>query len=339
MDGESESTKNDLEGKIAVYITYNGLPLFYLPYSPKNDDYILMSSFLHTIDILAKETRENIGKSADFYGFALLDKIQVEILEFIDDDLDSKDKIRLFLQTPYGRSPVNRTPIATLFGATRAIISKIKRGKVNPYIQNETIKFYQEKLKESGYTSEKVMSELKYLKPSQIHSSKVMPIMLFSIEEEEDKPGAYKLEEIGNYNHSKYKSNPVRNEDGKLTFEADLIIGLAEALKTYQTAAHIKTEAILLRFRDYSLSFSYKEDGLPVISVFIMGQGDPMEMNRYLNAYRQLELESGKWYILQLLLKKFLRKRLNLFLKKRLINISVLLIINVMNSIIEIFEI
>ena len=88
-----------------------------------------------------------------------------------------------------------------------------------------------------------------------------MPIMLFSIEAQEEKLKSYKLEEIGNYNFNRYKRNPVRNEEGKLTFEADLIIGLAEALKSYQTAANIKTEAILLRFRDYSLSFSYKKDG------------------------------------------------------------------------------
>lgn len=294
MDIESKSTKNELEGNIAVYITYNGLPLFCLPYNSKNDDYILTSSFLHTIDILAKETRKDIGKSADFYGFAITDKIQVEIMEFIDDDLESKEKVRLFLETPYGKSPINRRPIAALFGATRAIISKIKKNEINPVIQNETIKYFKEKLMESGYTSERVMSELEYLKGSQIYSSKVMPIMLFSVEPEEEKLNTYKLEEIGNYNISKYKSNPVRNEEGKLTFEANLIIGLADALKSYQTAANIKTEAILLRFRDYSLSFSYKEDGFPVISVFIMGQGNLMEMNRYLSDFRKLELESAK---------------------------------------------
>jgi len=294
MDIESESTKNELDGKVAVYITYNGLPLFCLPYKPNNDDYILTSSFLHTIDILAKETRENIGRSADFYGFALIDKIQVEIMEFIDDNLESKDKVRFFLETPYGKSPLNRRPIAALISATRAIISKIKKNEINPVIQNETIKYFKEKLIESGYTSEKVISELEYLKASQIHSSKVMPIMLFSIEAEVEKFKAYKLEEIGNYNISKYKSNPVRNEEGNLTFEADLIIGLAKALKSYQTAAHIKTEAILLRFRDYSLSFSYKEDGLPVISVFILGQGDLMEMNRYLSDFKKLELDFVK---------------------------------------------
>jgi len=294
MDIESESTKNELEGKIAVYITYNGIPLFCLPYNPNNDDYILMSSFLSTIDILAKETRKNIGRSADFYGFALIDKIQVEIMEFIADDLESRDKVRLFLKTPYGKSPINRSPLAALFGATRAIISKIKKNEINPVIQNETIKYFKEKLIESGYTSERVMSELEYLKGSQIYSSKVMPIMLFSVEPEEEKLNTYKLEEIGNYNISKYKSNPVRNEEGKLTFEANLIIGLADALKSYQTAANIKTEAILLRFRDYSLSFSYKEDGFPVISVFIMGQGNLMEMNRYLSDFRKLELESAK---------------------------------------------
>lgn len=294
MDIESKSTKNELEGNIAVYITYNGLPLFCLPYNSKNDDYILTSSFLHTIDILAKETRKDIGKSADFYGFAITDKIQVEIMEFIDDDLESKEKVRLFLETPYGKSPINRRPIAALFGATRAIISKIKKNEINPVIQNETIKYFKEKLIESGYTSERVMSELEYLKGSQIYSSKVMPIMLFSVEPEEEKLNTYKLEEIGNYNISKYKSNPVRNEEGKLTFEANLIIGLADALKSYQTAANIKTEAILLRFRDYSLSFSYKEDGFPVISVFIMGQGNLMEMNRYLSDFRKLELESAK---------------------------------------------
>lgn len=294
MDIETESNKNEFKGKIAVYITYNGIPLFCLPYTPGNDDYILMSSFLHTIDILAEETRENIGRSADFYGFALIDKIQVEIMEFIDDDLESVDKVRLFLETPYGKSPINRRPIAALFSATRAIISKIKKNEINPIIQNETIKYFKEKLVESGYIPEKVINELEYLTTSKIHSSKVMPIMLFSIEAGEEKINAYKLEEIGNYNIRKYKSNPVRDEKGKLTFETDLIIGLAEALKSYQTAAHIKTEAILLRFKDYSLSFSYKEDGLPVISVFIIGQGDLMEMNRYLSDFRKLELESAK---------------------------------------------
>ncbi|MHA1467683.1 MAG: hypothetical protein ACTSP6_06340, partial [Promethearchaeota archaeon] len=136
MDIETESNKTEFKGKIAVYITYNGIPLFCLPYTPGNDDYILMSSFLHTIDILAEETRENIGRSADFYGFALIDKIQVEIMEFIDDDLESVDKVRLFLETPYGKSPINRRPIAALFSATRAIISKIKKNEINPVIQN-----------------------------------------------------------------------------------------------------------------------------------------------------------------------------------------------------------
>jgi hypothetical protein len=289
MSKKTELEKTDWKEKVAVYITYDGVPLFNLPYETDDDNYILMSSFLHTIDILAKETRKKIGRSADFYGFDLINNIKIEVIEIANEDLESNNKIRLFLQTPYGKEPINRSTIMTLFNATRAIISKIHHNEISLIHRAETAKYFKEKLKEAGYTPDRILSELKRLTES--HFSNNMPISLFSIEKEEKDEDGYKLEEIGNYNAGNYKKNPVKNESGKLTFDPELIISLAGALKSYQSVANIKTNSITLRFRDYSLGFYYKKDGLPVISVFMKGTGNIEEMKRYHNNLRNLELE------------------------------------------------
>jgi hypothetical protein len=290
MSNAMDTEKKDWKEKIAVYITFNGLPLFNLPYIPDDDSYILMSSFLHTIDILAEETRKKIGRSADFYGFDLVNSIQVEVLEIIDEDLESKNKIRLFIQTPYGKEPINRSSIIALFGATRAIIPKINNNEINLIYKNKTMKYFKEKLRERGYTPDKVMSELAHLTVSQAHFSHYIPIMLFSIEKEERNKEEYKLQEIGNYNKGNYKKNPIKDEDGTLSFDSGLINSLADALKSYQSVANIQTESIIMRFRDYSLMFYYKKDGLPVISVFIMGTGNIEEMKRYHDDLRKLDI-------------------------------------------------
>ena len=285
---EAGSEKKDWKEKIAVYITINGVPLFNLPYKTDDDSYILMSSFLHTIDILAEETRKKIGRSADFYGFDLVNNVQVEVVEIIDEDLESNNKIRLFLQTPYGKEPNNRSSIVALFGATRAIIPKIKNNEINLIHKTETAEYFKEKLKERGYTPDRVMSELEHLTVSQTNSTNYMPISLLSIEKEEKDENGYKLEEIGNYNEGNYKKNPIKTEAGKLTFNSELIISLADALRSYQSAAYIEKESILLRFRDYSLGFYYKKDDLPVISVFITGKGNIEEMKKYHDDLRKL---------------------------------------------------
>lgn len=291
MSNKVGSKKKNWNEKIAVYITFNGVPLFNLPYKTDDDSYVLMSSFLHTIDILAKETRKNIGRSADFYGFDLVDNIQVEVIEISSEDLDSENKIRLFLQTPYGKTPINRRSIIALFGATREIILKIKNNEINPIYKSETADYFKAKLEEKGYTPEKVMRELERLTVSQAHTSNFMPISLLSIEKKEKDEEGYKLEELGNYNEGNYKKNPIKTEAGKLTFDSGLIIGLAEALKSYQSAANMETESIILRFRDYTLGFYYKKNDLPVISVFIMGMGNIEEMKRYHDDLRKIELE------------------------------------------------
>ena len=291
MSNKVGSKKKDLKEKIAVYITINGVPLFNLPYKTDDDSYLLMSSFLHTIDILAKETRKKIGRSADFYGFDIVDNIQVEVIEIIDEDLKSDKNIRLFLQTPYGKEPNNRSSIVALFGVARAIIPKIKNNEINPIDQLETTKYFKEKLKERGYTPDRIMSELKHLTVSQAQFSNYMPISLFSIEKAEKDEEGYKLEEVGNYNEGNYKKNPIKNDIGKLTFDSGLIIALADALKSYQSAANIETESIMLRFRDCSLGFYYKKDALPAIGVFIMGGGNFEEMKRYHDDLRKLEIE------------------------------------------------
>lgn len=291
MSEKSELEKKNQKENVAVYITFNGVPLFNLPYRKDDDSYILMSSFLHTIDILAKETRKKIGRSADFYGFDLVNNIQVEVLEIIDEKFETDNKIRLFLQTPYGKEPNNRSSIGTLFSVARSIISKIQNKEINIVHKAQTEKHFKEKLEEAGYTPDRIMSELKQLTVSQAQFSNYMPISLFSIEKEEIGEESYKFEEIGNYNVGNYKKNPVKNDVGKFTFDSGLIISLADALKSYQSAANIETESIILRFRDYSLGFYYKKDGLPVISVFLMGTGNIEEMKRYHNDLKNLDLK------------------------------------------------
>jgi len=291
MSNETSSDKTDWKQKVAVYITINGVPLFNLPYKTDDDSYILMSSFLHTIDILAEETRKKIGRSADFYGFDLINNIQVEVIEIIGEDLGSKNKIRMFIQTPYGKTPINRSPIVALFGATQEIVTKIKNNEINLIYKNISTEYFKEKLEEKGYTLDKVMSELQRLTASQAHSSNYMPIMLLSIEKDQKNEKGYKLEEIGNYNDDNKKKNPIKTEEGSLSFDSDLIISLAEALKSYQSAANIETESIILRFRDYSLGLYYKQNNLPIISVFIMGKGNIEEMKRYHNDLRKLILK------------------------------------------------
>jgi len=291
MSEKTDLEKKDGKEKIAVYITVNGVPLFNLPHKKDDDSYILMSSFLHTIDILAEETRKKIGRSADFYGFDLINNIQVEVIEIISENLETKNKIRLFLQTPYGKTPINRSPIAALFSATREIIPKIKNKEINLIYKSETAEYFKEKLEAIGYTPERIMSELENLTMSQLHSSNYMPISLFSIEKDEINEKEHKLEEIGNYNEKYYKINPIKNETGKLTFDSGLIIALADALKSYQSAANIATESVILRFRDYSIGFYYKKDDLPVISVFMIGKGNIEEMKRYHNDLKKLKLE------------------------------------------------
>lgn len=291
MSKKADLKRRDWKEKIALYITFNGMPLFYLPHKKDDDSYILMSSFLHTIDILAEETRQKIGRSADFYGFDLVNNIQVEVIEVISENLETKNKIRIFLQTPYGKTPTNRSSIIALFGATRAIIPKIKNKEINLIYKSDIAKYFKEKLEERGYTSERIMSELENLTISQLHSSNYMPISLFSIEKEEKNKKGHKLEEIGNYNDGYYKNNPVKNEAGKLTFDSSLIIALADTLKSYQSAANREIESVILRFRDYSLGFYYKKDDLPVISVFMIGKGDIEEMKRYYDDLRKLELK------------------------------------------------
>ncbi|MFX1338248.1 MAG: hypothetical protein ACFFDK_06545 [Promethearchaeota archaeon] len=291
MTEKDDLEKKDWNENIAVYITFNGLPLFNLPDKKDDDSYFLLSSFLHTIDILAEETRKRIGRSADFYGFDLVNYIQVEVLEISNEELDSNDKIRLFLQTPYGKEPNNRSSIVALFGATQNLVPKIKNKEINVVYKADTVKHFKEKLMERGYTPERIMSELKHLTVSQTHFSNNMPISLFSIEREEREEESYKLKEIGNYNKRNYKKNPIKDDAGNLTFDSGLIISLANALKSYQLAANIETESVILRFRDYSLGIYYKKDNLPVISVFIIGMGNIEEMKRYHEDLRKLELE------------------------------------------------
>ncbi|TFG08156.1 MAG: hypothetical protein EU539_03195, partial [Promethearchaeota archaeon] len=271
MSKKANLNQKHWKENIAIYITFNGLPLFNLPYKTEDDSYILKSSFLHTIDILAEETRKKFGKTADFYGFDLIDYIQVEVMEISSEGLKSENKIRLFLQTPYRKTPINRTPLITLFGATLDLIAKINNHEINIIRKAETTEYFKEKLKEKGYSLDRVINELEHLKTSEDHFIDYMPISLYSIMEGEKDEGANELYEVGNYNKGSYKQNPVKTEAGKLTFDSGLIISLAEALKSYQSAANIETESIILRFSDYSIGIYYDKDDLPVISVFIPG--------------------------------------------------------------------
>lgn len=291
MSIKEKRNKENLEDNVAVYITFNGVPLFRLPYNPNDDNYIITSSFFHIIDIFAKQTRKDIGKSAEFFGFALSNKIQIEIMEVLEDSSDKENKIRLFLETPYGKSPINRNPMMALFGVSCEILTKLINKELNPIFQDDMTNFFREKLEERGYTPDKVIKELKDLTISRVPSLKNMPITLFSIEKKERANKDFMVKEIGKYNDGRYKKNPVRNEAGKLTFNPELIIGLAEALRSYQSAIKIKTGSIILRFRDFSLAFSYKNDGLPVISVLVRGKGNAIEMSRYRADLKTLELE------------------------------------------------
>ena len=291
MGTKEKLNKENLEDNVAVYITFNGIPLFHLPDNPNNDNYIITSSFLHIIDLFAKQTREGIKKSAEFFGFALSNKIQVEIMEVFENSADNDNQIRLFLETPYGKSPINRNPLMALFGISREIIKKIISNELNPILQDDLRNFYREKLEERGYTPNKVIGELKHLTISRVKSLKNMPIALFSIEKKEKANMDFWLREIGNYNDGRYKKNSVRNEAGKLTFDTELILHLAEALRSYQSSINIKTGSIILRFKDFSLAFSYKNDGLPVISVLVKGNGSALEMSRYRKDLKTLDLE------------------------------------------------
>ena len=178
-----------------------------------------------------------------------------------------------------------------LFGVSREIIKKIINNELNPIFQDDMRKFFREKLEERGYTPDKVIRELKDLKMSRVQSLKNIPITLLSIEQRESSNMDYVLNEVGKYNDGRYKKNPVKNEAGKLTFDPELIIGLAEALRSHQSAINIKAGSIILRFRDFSLAFSYKNDGLPVISVLIGGNGNAIEMSRYRKDLKALDLE------------------------------------------------
>ena len=291
MGTKEKLNKENLEDNVAVYITFNGVPLFNLPYNPNDDNYIITSSFLHIIDIFAKHTRKDIGKSAEFFGFALSNKIQVEIMEVYEDSSDTENKIRLFLETPYGKSPINRNPMMALFGVSCEIITKIINNELNPILQDDITNFFRIKLEERGYTPDKVIKELKDLAVSRVQSLKNMPITIFSIEEKERTNKDFILKEIGKYNDGIYKKNPVRNVAGILTFDPKLIIRLAEALRSYQSAINIKTGSIILRFRDFSLAISYKNDGLPIISVLVSGSGNAIEMSRYRADLKTLDLE------------------------------------------------
>jgi len=291
MGANEKLNRENLEDDVAVYITFNGIPLFHLPDNQIDDNYIITSSFLHIIDLFAKQTRGDIKKSAEFFGFALSNKIQVEIMEVFEKSADNENQIRLFLETPYGKSPINRNPLMALFGISREIIKKIITNELNPILQDDLRNFFREKLEERGYTPNKVIKELKHLTVSRIKSLKNMPITLFSIEKKEKVNKDYLLKEIGKYNGGRYKKNSVRNEAGKLTFDPELILHLAEALRSYQSSIKIKTGSIILRFRDYSLAFSYKNDGLPVISVLVKGNGSALEMSRYRADLKSLDLE------------------------------------------------
>ena len=285
---EPDLKNNDMRDKVAVYITLNGLPLFRLPLNPADDRYIMISSFLHTIDLFARETRKNVGRSAHFFGFSLVNKVEVDIMEI--ENKDTEDQIRLFLEKPYGKSPINRAPIAALLDATRTIMSKIKNKEINPIMQDDIINYFIKRLIERGYTPDKMLSELEKLKLSRVQSSKLMPISLYSIEQKEESGEGFNLKEIGKYNVGKFKGNPVKDEEGKLTFDSGLIIGLAEALKSYQSMANMEVGVINLRFRDYSLAISYNKQGLPIIGILADGKGNIQEFSRYRRDLRKLEI-------------------------------------------------
>ena len=291
MGAKEKLNKENLEDNVAVYVTFNGIPLFHLPDDLNDDNYIFTSSFLHIIDLFAKQTREDMDKSAEFFGFALSNKIQVEIMEVFGKSTDKENQLRLFLETPYGKSPINRNPLMVLFGISREIIKKIINNELNPILQDDLRDFFREKLEERGYTPNKVIGELKHLTISRVKSLKNMPIALFSIEKKENANKDFLLKEIGNYNEGRYKKNSVKNEAGKLTFDPELILHLTEALRSYQSAIKIKAGSVILRFRDFSLAFYYKNDGLPVISVLVKGNGNAIEMSRYREDLKTLDLE------------------------------------------------
>ncbi len=98
------------------------------------------------------------------------------------------------------------------------------------------------------------------------------------------------MKDIGNYNEGNSKNNPVKNEEGKLTFNPSLITGLAGALKAYQSETVIEKEAIILRFKDYILEISYKQNGMPIVGVLVKGSGAPEEVLTYREDIKKLEL-------------------------------------------------
>ena len=51
MGAKETRYKENSEDDVAVYITFNGIPLFHLPDNPNDDNYIITSSFLHIIDL------------------------------------------------------------------------------------------------------------------------------------------------------------------------------------------------------------------------------------------------------------------------------------------------
>ncbi len=281
----------ELGERIGVYVTFNGLPVFSLTNIANRDETVLMSGFLHAIDSFAMHSRENIERSSDFYGFAFVNEIEVRVMEVADENGKSyRDQGRLFVETPFSKISSNKLPISILLEVTRDTILKITNKELNLSNHPQKIAdYFTDRLKDKGYTTDKLIAELSRLKASKSHFSGYMPITLFLIKEEKGSP--QKVEEIGIYNKMKIKFNPVKKEEEKFTSELPLLINVVGALKAYQETANLKKGAILLRFKDYVLEVTYKKDGSPIVGVLVKGKGLPEEVHGYRSDIRKLESE------------------------------------------------
>lgn len=289
----AKSKNQDLKDRINIYVTFNGMPVYSLTNINEPDEDFFFPSFLHAIDSFTMESRKVFGRSTNFYGFAFPDKIEVSIKEssYIDNE-GIRNEGRLFLKTAFGKIPHNRDipSIIALMSATHDTIKKLTKKELNLTLNSQdTVDYFIDRLKNSGYTPDKVITELERLKVSQSRFSGYIPISLFIVKEK--KGILNEIKEIGNYHEGKFKFNPVKDDEEHFRFELNYLINIAGALKLYQERVKLEKTPILLRFQDYMLEVSYKKNKQPIIGVLVKGKMIPEQLSKYRRDIRDLESE------------------------------------------------
>ena len=97
-----EPLKENAREQIHVYVTLKGVPIFNLPKNTQDETYVMMSGFLHAIDIFANKMRKNTIGARDFLGFALGTEIEVSVMEVVSEADDGTTEAVIDLEEPYG---------------------------------------------------------------------------------------------------------------------------------------------------------------------------------------------------------------------------------------------